>query len=172
MTTSVIPAKAGISLIVATAQNRVIGIRNDLPWHLPADLKRFKALTTGKPVIMGRKTFESIFERIKKPLPDRPNIVISRSGFTHDGVAVYEDLKEALEATAKNYSNQEIMVIGGASIYEQALPLADRLYLTIIQKDYDGDAWFPEIKQDEWKSIEEQTFEDPMPYKNVTLDRV
>lgn len=161
-----------ISLIVAMAQNRVIGIKNDLPWHLPADLKRFKALTTGKPVIMGRKTFESIFERIKKPLPDRPNIVISRSGFSHDGVEVYDDLKEALEATAANYPGQEIMVIGGASIYEQALPLADRLYLTIIQQDYNGDAWFPEINKDEWKVIEEEAFRDPLPYQNVTLERV
>ena len=161
-----------ISLIVAMAQNRVIGIKNDLPWHLPADLKRFKTLTTGKPVIMGRKTFESIFERIKKPLPDRPNIVISRSGFSHDGVEVYDDLKEALKTTAKNYPGQEIMVTGGASIYEQALPFADRLYLTIIEKDFDGDAWFPEIDKDDWKVVEEESVSDPLHYKNVTLDRI
>ena len=136
-----------------------------------ADLKRFKALTVGKPVIMGRKTFESIFDRIKKPLPDRPNIVISRSGFQHESVDVYADLKRAIDETAKKYPDQEIMVIGGASIYKQSLHFADRLYLTVIEKDYDGDAWFPEIDQNDWKVIEEEKHEGDPAYSFLTFQR-
>lgn len=161
-----------ISLIVAMAQNHVIGVNNDLPWHIPADLKRFKSLTVGKPVIMGRKTFESIFARLGKPLPDRPNIVISRSGFQKDGVESYSDLNTAIEKTKQKYPDQEIMIIGGAQIFEQSLPFADRLYLTVIEKNYDGDAWFPEINPKEWSVSAEEKFSEPEQYKNVTLDRV
>lgn len=161
-----------VSLIVAMAQNRVIGVNNDLPWHIPADLKRFKVLTTGKPVIMGRKTFQSIFDRIKKPLPDRTNIVISRSGFEYDGIEVYKDPATALEKTREEFPDQEIMVIGGASIYEQTLALADKIHLTVIEKNYDGDAWFPEIDMKEWEIIEEEKFTDPLPYKNLILQRI
>lgn len=161
-----------VSLIVACAQNRVIGVKNDLPWHIPADLKRFKELTLGKPVIMGRKTFESIYQRIKKPLPDRTNIVISQSGFEYDGIAVYSDPLTALEKTRKDFPGEEIMVIGGASIYEQTLGYSDRLYLTIIEKDFEGDAWFPEINPEEWQVTEEEKFNDPLPYKDLTLQRL
>ena len=161
-----------VSLIVAMAQNRVIGIKNDLPWHIPADLKRFKALTVGKPVIMGRKTFDSIYDRLKKLLPDRPNIVISRSGFTHDGVETYPDLQTAINETIAKYPDQEIMVIGGASIYEQILPFADKLYLTMIEKDYDGDAWFPELPMEEWKTTSEEKHDGEPPYVFLTLERV
>lgn len=160
-----------ISLIVAMAQNRVIGVNNDLPWHIPADLKRFKTLTVGKPVIMGRKTFESISARLGKPLPDRPNIVISRSGFHKDDVESYDDLNTAIEETEQKYPDQEIMIIGGAQIFEQSLPAADRLYLTVIEKNYDGDAWFPEIAINEWHVTEEEKFGEPLPYKNLILDR-
>lgn len=161
-----------ISLIVAMAQNRVIGIKNDLPWHIPADLKHFKDLTRGKPVIMGRKTFDSIFERIKKPLPDRPNIVISRSGFQHDGVEVYVDLQSAIDSSAKKYPDQEIMIIGGASVYEQALSLADRLYLTIVEQDYEGDAWFPEIDRDEWHEAEAERHDGAPSFRFLTLIKI
>ena len=160
-----------ISLVVAMAQNRVIGVKNDLPWHIPADLKRFKALTVGKPVIMGRKTFESIFDRIKKPLPDRPNIVVSRTGFAHDGVDCYPDLETAIHTSKEKYPTQEIMVIGGASIYEQIMPFADRIYLTIIEKDYDGDAWFPELMMEDWKTTSEEKHDGEPPFVFLTLDR-
>ncbi len=161
-----------ISLIVAMAQNRVIGVKNGLPWHIPADLRRFKALSVGKPVIMGRKTFDSIFDRIKKPLPDRPNIVISRSGFSHPGVEVYEDLQTAVNATAAKYPDQDIMVIGGASIYDQILPFADRIYLTMIEKDYEGDAFFPALSMEEWTASEEEKHDGDPPYAFLTLDRI
>ena len=160
-----------ISLIVAMAQNRVIGVKNDLPWHIPADLKHFKDLTRGKPVIMGRKTFDSIFERIKKPLPDRPNIVISRSGFQHDGVDVYADLQSGIDDSKTKYPDQEIMIIGGASVYEQALPLADKLYLTIVEQDYEGDAWFPEIDQNDWHAVETERHEATPSFRFLTLTR-
>lgn len=160
-----------ISLVVAMAQNRVIGVKNDLPWHIPADLKRFKALTVGHPVIMGRKTFESIYDRIKKPLPDRPNIVISKSGFAHDSVDVYPDLQTAINSTKIKYPNQEIMVIGGASIYEQILPFADKIHLTLIEKDYDGDAFFPELPMEDWKETAEEKHDGEPPYVFLTLNR-
>lgn len=161
-----------VSLVVAMAQNRVIGVKNDLPWHIPADLKRFKALTVGKPVIMGRKTFESIYDRIKKPLPDRPNIVVSRSGFSHEGVDVYPDLQTAINKSISKFSDQEIMVIGGASIYEQILPFADKLYLTVIEKDYEGDAFFPELAMEDWQKTAEEKHDGDPSYVFLTLDRV
>ncbi len=161
-----------ISLFVAMAQNRVIGVKNDLPWYIPADLKRFKALTVGKPVIMGRKTFDSIYDRIKKPLPDRPNIVVSKSGFAHEGVDTYPDLQTAVNESKTKYPDTEIMVIGGASIYEQILPFADKIYLTLIEKDYDGDAWFPELSMEEWKTIYEEKQEGDPSYVFLTLERI
>ncbi len=161
-----------ISLVVAMAQNRVIGVNNDLPWHIPADLKRFRTLTTGKPVVMGRKTFESILSRNKKPLPDRPNIVISRSGYSYPGVEVYSDLKTAFEETAAKYPDQEIMCIGGDAIFKQTLPIADRIYLTVIEKDFEGDAWFPALDLAEWKITDEEKFSDPVDFKFQTLERI
>lgn len=161
-----------ISLIVACAQNLVIGVRNDLPWHIPADLKRFRALTVGKPVIMGRKTFDSIYDRLKNPLPDRPNIVVSRSGFRHDGVEVYVDPETAIHETKIRYSGQEIMVIGGASIYQQSLAFADKIYLTLIDKAYDGDAFFPHTEPEDWKIIAEEDHAGDPSYAFLTLERV
>ena len=124
-----------LAFVVAMARNRVIGADNDLPWHLPEDLKRFKALTMGKPVVMGRKTFQSIEARLKRPLPGRPNIVISAAGFSYPGVDVYSDIETALTETRHEFPESDIMIIGGASIFEQALPLVDRIYLTIIDQD-------------------------------------
>ena len=161
-----------ISLVVAMAQNRVIGVKNDLPWYIPADLKRFKAITVGKPVIMGRKTFDSIYDRIKKPLPDRPNIVVSRTGFNHEGVDSYADLQTAISESRVKYPDTEIMIIGGASIYEQILPFADKLYLTMIEKDFEGDAWFPEVLMEEWKTTSEEKHEGDPSYVFLTLERV
>ena len=131
-----------ISLIAAMANNRVIGKDNDMPWHMPADLKHFKAVTMGKPVVMGRKTFESI----GRPLPGRQNVVISRNkDWHHDGVLVATSTEEAL-AFLKDA--QEIMVIGGGHVYQQFLPLASRLYLTFIDLEVEGDTFFPD-----WKAV-------------------
>ncbi len=142
-----------VSMIAAMAEDRVIGRNNDIPWYIPEDFKHFKALTMGKPVLMGRKTFESIVTKLGKPLPGRANIVISRGGFSHDGVTVCTDLQQALDAAkiiAEDGGLDEIFVIGGAQIYEQALDLTGRLYLTIVHKKFEGDAFFPEINEHDW----------------------
>lgn len=136
-----------ISLIVAMAENRVIGRDNTLPWRLSADLKRFRAITMGKPVVMGRKTFESI----GRPLDGRRNIVVTRSADFHpQGVTVVGSVDEALAQAG----DLEAMVIGGASIYEQTLPLADRMYLTEIHAAFDGDTRFPDYDPAQWRETE------------------
>lgn len=161
-----------IALIAAMAANRVIGQGNKMPWHLPADLKHFKRLTIGKPIVMGRKTFESIGS---KPLPGRVNIVITRQADFHPtGVVVAPDLQKALEIAA-GHALDEIMVIGGATVYEQALPLADRLYLTFIQLNVSGDAHFPDLRQFKWNEISSESHtpdaENPYNYSFVTYER-
>lgn len=142
-----------LSLVAAMANNRVIGRDNDMPWHLPADLKHFKAVTLGKPVIMGRKTFESI----GRPLPGRRNLVISRQAdFSPQGVEVVSSLDAALAAAA---DADEVMVIGGGQIYRQALAVAQRLYLTFIDADIEGDTRFPDWEAENcWKKVQESHF--------------
>lgn len=157
-----------VSLLVAHARNRVIGRDGGMPWRLPADLKRFKALTMGKPVLMGRKTFESI----GKPLPGRENIVITRNrAWRADGVRVCHSLDAALEAAG----TAEAMVIGGAGIYREALPLARRIYLTLVYADIDGDTFFPEYDASEWiETAREDRAPDadnPHPLTFFTLER-
>ncbi|MCK3658492.1 dihydrofolate reductase [Pasteurellaceae bacterium Pebbles2] len=132
------------SLIVAATQNWVIGKDNQMPWHLPADLAWFRQNTQGKPVIMGRKTFESI----GRPLPKRTNIVLSRSPFEFDGVIWKNTLESAVDFV-KDFD--EIMLIGGGELFKQYLPKADKLYLTQIQTELDGDTFFPEINWNEWQ---------------------
>lgn len=139
-----------IALIVAMAENRVIGRNNQLPWRIPADLRHFKALTLGKPVIMGRKTYESI----GRPLPGRDNIVITAdSGYQAEGCQVVHSVEQALEAAG---SCEEAMIIGGANLYRQTLENADRLYLTLVKAEPEGDTWFPEIELQQWREIERQ----------------
>ncbi len=139
-----------LSLIVAMAQNGVIGRNGDLPWHLPADLKHFKATTLGKPVIMGRRTWDEI----GKPLPGRRNIVISRrSDFTASGAEVVDSLETALGLVA---DAAEVMVIGGAQIYAQALPFADCIYRTLVCGEMPGDTWFPPVDWQQWRLVEER----------------
>ncbi|MBB1275663.1 type 3 dihydrofolate reductase [Pseudoalteromonas sp. B28] len=140
-----------ISMIAAMANNRVIGLDNKMPWHLPADLQHFKKVTTGKPVIMGRKTFESI----GRPLPGRRNIIITRnSEYTAQGIEVVTTPDAALELVA---TAEEVMIIGGGNIYEQFLPKAERLYLTFIDLDVKGDTQFPDYnKVANWYVKEEQ----------------
>lgn len=129
------------------AANRVIGIQGKLPWHLPEDLKHFRELTTGHPVIMGRKTHESILNFLGKPLPNRRSIVITRTAnFQAPGCDVVPSLPQAIDLVR----HQVAFVIGGAEIYSQALPLVNDLFLTEIDASFDGDAWFPEFIKTEW----------------------
>jgi dihydrofolate reductase len=138
-----------LSLIVAVAQNGVIGRDNQLIWHLPNDLKQFKRLTTGHPIIMGRKTFDSI----GKPLPNRTSIVITRSKeWKHEGVVVVHSVEEAI-AVAQQTQTDEAFVIGGAEIYRKMLPLVNKLYLTEVRADFEGDAYFEELMAEEWEEV-------------------
>lgn len=135
-----------ISLVAAMAANRVIGKEGQMPWHLPSELKYFKEITMGKPIVMGRRTFESI----GRPLPGRHNIVISRNAPELPAdVTVVSSLKDALEAAG---DVDEVMVIGGGEIYRQFLPVATRLYLTEIDLEVEGDTWFPDYEPDKWVS--------------------
>lgn len=134
-----------ITLIAAMTRSRVIGKNNGLPWHLPEDLKRFKRLTTGHPIVMGRSTYKSI----GKPLPNRTNIVLSSSLEEQEGIVVCRSLQEALDAAQR--VDKDIFIIGGASVYKQALPFADRLCLSWVVEDVKGDTYFPEVDWIEWK---------------------
>ena len=135
-----------ISLIAAMDRNRLIGRANGMPWHLPADFKHFKSVTLGKPLIMGRKTFESI----GKPLPGRKNIVVSRAGFEAEGIVTVTTIEQALLQADEA---AEVMVIGGATLYQQFIANAQRLYLTHVEGELDGDTWFPEFDSRDWKVI-------------------
>jgi dihydrofolate reductase len=143
-----------INIIAAMGKNRVIGKDNKLPWHISDDLKNFKKLTSGNVVVMGRKTFESI----GKPLPNRVNIVISSSMPETEGIIVCHDIPSALEK-ARSY-NKEIFIIGGATIYQQTIPWANRMYLSYVKGDYDGDAFFPEYDESKWKIDHKEQFTD------------
>ncbi len=159
-----------ISLIAAVAENGVIGREGGLPWRIPEDLKFFRATTLGKPVIMGRKTYVSI----GKPLPGRLNIVLTRDRTWHaPGVSVAHDMDRALRI-AQESGADEAMIIGGADIYEMALPLADRIYLTRIQREFEGDALFPALDPQDWKEVvrvEKSAGDVPFDYCFVTLER-
>ncbi len=139
-----------ISLIAAVSRNKVIGLNNQLPWHLPDDMKYFMKTTSGHPVIMGRKNFESIPEKFR-PLPNRENIIITRqTNYTAQGCTVTHHPAEALKA-AEVSGNPEVFIIGGAEIYRSYLPLADKLYITEIHAEIAGDTFFPTWKSEEWK---------------------
>lgn len=133
-----------LSLIVAMTKNHVIGLDNQMPWHLPADLACFKKNTLNKPVIMGRKTFESI----GKALPKRRNIVLSRQGFTAENIEVVASLADALALVA---DQEEVMIIGGGHLFAETLARADRLYLTEIETELAGDTFFPAINTEDWQ---------------------
>ena len=162
-----------ICLIVAVSRNGVIGRDNQLPWHLPEDLKYFKSVTMGKPILMGRKTYDSI----GRPLPGRTNIVITRDPqWRADGVEVAGSLQDALAMAEKACASagaEEIMVIGGEQIYRMTLPAADRLYLTQVDAEVEGDAYFPEVDSACWTQVDELLPEktDTHPYRFLTLDR-
>ncbi len=165
-----------ISLVVAMAENRVIGVDGDLPWRLSSDMKYFKQVTMGKPIVMGRKTFKSI----GRPLPGRDNIVITRdTGFAAEGVRVAGDVASALgmaHTWAKENGADEICIIGGGEIYRQTLPLADRVYLTEVHMTVEGDTAFPDLDPSEWREVSREAHEagarDSANFSLVVLDRV
>jgi dihydrofolate reductase len=164
-----------ISIIAAIARNGVIGKNNQLPWKLPTDMKRFRALTIDHPVIMGRKTFDSI----GKPLKDRLNIVVTRTWVTglHKGCLAASSLDNALamiqRIMTQTAGKKEVFVIGGAEIYKEALPIADRMYLTLIQQDFDGDVYFPPYDNMGWIETDRSSTitDDEYPYEWVTFMR-
>ncbi len=163
-----------IAMIAAVAENNAIGIDNKLPWYLPGDLRYFKAVTMGKPIIMGRKTFESL----KRPLPGRTNIVMTRDqSFEHEGVRVVRSLSEAT-SLAENIAMidgvSELMIIGGEQIYRQALPQAERLYLTRVSQAFTGDAFFPTLNEPEWQETarEDHETDEGLKYSYLVLDRL
>lgn len=159
-----------ISLIVAMASNRVIGVDNRMPWHLSADLKKFKRITMGSPILMGRKTFESI----GRPLPGRRNVIISRNpAYRQEGCEVFNDLEQALTCCG---DAEEIFVIGGAKLYKTLLPRADYLYLTEINQEFTGDTLFPEFDRQDWREIDrEDIADDPtvdFSYSFIKLEKI
>lgn len=140
-------ARPRIAIIVAMAKNRVIGFENRLPWRLPAELAHFKAVTMGKPIVMGRKTWESL----PGLLPGRRHIVITRQpGYRAEGCTLVHSLEQALEAAG---DVPEVMIVGGGAIYKESLPRAQRLYLTLVEAEVTGDAYFPEIDHGAWREL-------------------
>jgi len=162
-----------LSLIAALARNRVIGRDNKMPWHLPADLKHFKTVTMGSPVIMGRKTYESILASLGRPLPGRASIIVSRNaGFSAPGCTVVTSLADAVAACA---DVPEAFVVGGGEIYRQALPFAHKLYLTEIDAGFDGDARFPAFDKTTWRETTREAFaagDTGFGYAFVTYEKV
>ncbi|SDF68156.1 dihydrofolate reductase [Mucilaginibacter sp. P25] len=157
-----------LSIIVAIAKNHAIGKDNKLLWYLPNDLKHFKDVTTGHTVIMGRKTFNSV----GKPLPRRRNIVITRQAISIDGCEVVPTIEAAIELCK---TEDEVFIVGGAEIYRQAIPLTNRIYLTIVDQDFEGDTFFPELNPDEWQEKDREDFEpdekNKYKYSFITLER-
>lgn len=158
-----------LTIVVAYAKNRVIGIENRLPWNIPADLKHFREVTTGKPVLMGRKTYESI----GRPLPNRKNIVVtSNIAWDADGVRIAANIEDAIYIAAEEHD--ECMIMGGATIYEQTLPFAHALELTIVDAFPEGDAYFPAFSMDDFNEVsrEDHKAEGDTPgYSFIRLER-
>ncbi|MDB5155671.1 MAG: dfrA [Mucilaginibacter sp.] len=158
-----------ISIVVAISENHAIGKDNKLLWYLPKDLKHFKDITTGGTVIMGRKTYDSV----GKPLPKRRNIIVTRQPITIDGCEVVNSIEAALDLCR---DEEEVFIVGGAEIYKQAMHLTDRIYLTIVHENIDGDSYFPEIKEDIWKETERADHDpdekNPLPFSFITLERI
>lgn len=159
--------KPRISAIAALSENNVIGRDNDLPWHISADLKRVRALTTGHVLIMGRKTYESI----GKPLPNRTTIIITRDRDYHvEGTIVAHSIEEAIEIGEKKDS-EEIFIFGGGQIFKEAMPFIERLYLTLVHTTLDGDAFFPDYSDFKNVIAEETGVENELSFTFLTLDR-
>ena len=159
-----------VSIIVAIAQNGTIGDKNSLLWHIKEDMRFFRTTTSGHPVIMGRKTFESLGS---KPLPKRTNIVITRADREFEGALTAHSLEEAIRLAG---DDEEIFVMGGAQIYREALQVVDRMYITVVERDYEGDTSFPDVDYSEWKLVDvvrhERGEEYEYPFEFRTYDRV
>jgi dihydrofolate reductase len=157
-----------VTIVVAIAENHAIGKDNKLLWHLPKDLKHFKEITSGGTVIMGRKTYDSV----GKPLPNRRNIIITRQQIEIAGCEVVNSLQAALDLCREH---KEVFIVGGAEIYKQAMPLTDRIYLTIVHENFEADTYFPEISKDIWKETERTDHEadekNPLSFSFITLER-
>jgi dihydrofolate reductase len=157
-----------ISIVVAISENHAIGKDNKLLWRLPADLKHFKEITTGHTIIMGRKTYESV----GRPLPNRRNIIITRQPIAIEGCEVVNSIDAALALCAEE---DEVFIVGGAEIYRQSLHLTNRIYLTVVHKEFEGDSFFPEIKKEDWKEVSREDHQadekNPLPYSFITLER-
>ena len=157
-----------VSAIVAIAENHAIGKDNKLLWHLPNDLKHFKTITSGHTVIMGRKTYDSV----GRPLPNRRNIIVTRQNLAIEGCEVVNSVEDALALCA---DEDEVFIVGGAEIYKLAMPLTDKIYLTIVHQNFDGDTYFPEIKANEWRETEREDHQpdnkNPLPYSFITFER-
>ena len=157
-----------VSIVVAISENHAIGKNNQLLWHLPKDLKHFKEITSGGTVIMGRKTYDSV----GKPLPNRRNIIITRQQIKIAGCEVVNSLQAALDLCR---DHKEVFIVGGAEIYKQAMPLTDRIYLTIVHENFEADTYFPEISKDIWKETERTDHEadekNPLSFSFITLER-
>jgi len=157
-----------VSIVVAISENHAIGKNNQLLWHLPKDLKHFKEITSGGTVIMGRKTYDSV----GKPLPNRRNIIITRQQIEIAGCEVVNSLQAALDLCR---DHKEVFIVGGAEIYKQAMPLTDRIYLTIVHENFEADTYFPEISKEIWKETERADHEadekNPLSFSFITLER-
>jgi len=144
-------------IIAAVAENDVIGKDGEIPWHIPEDLEHFKEKTTGHTVVMGRKTFESLPDSFK-PLPNRQNIVLTRSDFSPENESV--NIANSLEEAWKKSENERVFIIGGAGVYKQCMEEADKMILTEIKEEYEGDTFFPEYSKENWKEVEREKHED------------
>jgi len=165
--------KPTVAAVVAIGKNRELGFGNKLLWHIPEDLQRFKRLTRGHPIIMGRKTFESIVGYLGHPLPERTNIVVTRdANWSYDGVITAPSLEAALDIAEEQQGSEEIHIGGGAEIYRQALPHITKLYLTIIDDEKEADAFFPEYSGQFTKKVFEEAGEsNGIKYRWVDLER-
>jgi dihydrofolate reductase len=156
-----------ISAIVAMASNRVIGSQGDIPWKIPGEQKRFKEITLGHTVIMGRKTYETI----GRPLPGRTNIVITRqSDYLADGCTVVHDLESAFQSCPPG--ENEAFICGGGQLYREAMPATDRIYLTVLPREVEGDTYFPEISETEFKMTKSELVDGVEPYNFYIYDRI
>lgn len=162
-----------VFLIAAYAHNRVIGFNGAIPWNIPGEQSRFRKLTTGNVVIMGRKTFDEIFQKLKKPLSDRINIVISKTkSFSDTNCYTLPSLKEALDFSIKEFSGKDIFISGGESLYREGISLAEKLFLTEIDIDVAGDVFFPEFDEKDYEKTIEEEFTDPVSYRYVTYTKL
>ena len=156
-----------VSIIAALDENRVIGFQNKLPWHLPEDLRHFKKITTGKVVVMGRKTYESIIKTLGHPLPQRLNVVLTKQKDYQTGfpeVKVYHRLEEII----RDFPRQEVFIAGGGTIYHLALPYAEKMYLTYVKGRHQGDTYFPEFNREEWREVRREDYNN---FSFVELER-